>query len=225
MGSQTLEFEFNSAIVYAAGTVNGLEVVLEQDEANPSKWSCSVPVSESELYVIAFEIYDEAGNVTYYNDTIEFLIPEFIFDRTQKDIEKFLDYKNRGYYNLTDKEKQEWDSGLKGCLNYKDLKRIESCMKIISDMLELNLNTRKDSLPEFPTSSYFEHLLGNLRTIRDTEYVFTTTPEIPEQPLNTYAKFNAIEKILYDVYTLYNNQFKYYCGEDYYCGDSVGMLL
>ena len=83
----------------------------------------------------------------------------------------------------------------------------------------------KDSLPEFPTSSYFEHLLENLKTIRNTKYVFKTTPEIPEQPLNTYAKFNAIEKILYDVYTLYNNQFNYYCGEDYYCGDSVGMLL
>lgn len=226
MGGATgrIEFELASEIEYVAGTVNGINTVFIQDEADPVKWRAAVSVSEDNLYDIYLEMYDEAGNVSYYSNVIEYILPWFVFDRTEDDVEYAKNLKNKGWNNLTENEKKEWMAGLKGCLNKSDLKRIENNIAVISPLLKIDLLTYQGRIPEVPDETYFKHLLSNIRILRNSGYARMDTPETPEYPPNTYEKINSIEKILYDIYSVYNSSFYHYCNE-IYCNEEIGALL
>ena len=88
MASGTISFELSTDITYVAGTVNGVETVFIQDEAYPVKWRATVDVAEDSLYHIYLEMYDEAGNKSTYENTIEYILPWFIYDRTQEDVDR-----------------------------------------------------------------------------------------------------------------------------------------
>ena len=55
--------------------------------------------------------------------------------------------------------------------------------------------------------------------------IYTSTPEVPEQPLNDYKKWNAIERILHDVYVIYSGNISNvdYCGE-IATGEEIGVI-
>lgn len=76
-----------------------------------------------------------------------------------------------------------------------------------------------------PTEAMYAELLRNVEIIRRAYCIHTTTPETPEAPLNTYSKWNDIERILADVYEILLNNFYYYCGSEIYAGDDTGLLL
>lgn len=142
---------------------------------------------------------------------------EFVYDRTQADVDRVKEFYNIGWNGLTEAQKAEWLSGMKGCLNTADLFRIENNLYALSQLLKVELQTNKDSIPDIPSVSYFEQLLANVEALRATGFVYMTTPEIPENPINTYQKVNDIERILRDIYSVYvaNNTSCIYCGENY----------
>lgn len=76
-----------------------------------------------------------------------------------------------------------------------------------------------------PTESVYEELLNNVEEIRNAHIGYSTTPPVPVHPLNTYQKWNQIERILSDVYAILLNNFHYYCGSEIYAGDETGLLL
>ena len=149
-----------------------------------------------------------------------------IIDRTEQDVERVKELNYKWLMGtISDDEKDEWENDLKGALNTSDLVRIENNIQLLSDVLELDLHTHVGDIPVLPREAYFNDLVQNITAIRNTIYVHSYTPQPPSQPLNLYTKWNDIEKILDDVYTILNNNFYYFCNEGYYCGDQFGLLL
>ena len=130
-----------------------------------------------------------------------------IFNRTEQDVLKVVTYDNIGYKYLTDEQKAEWDSGLKGALNYTDINRIEGNIAYLFDIFGISDITVKTDWvhTDIVTLSDFQRILNNIDRLRSLFKVFETTPEIPSAPINTYQKVNDIEKILYDMYYIYEN--------------------
>ncbi|RHN01468.1 hypothetical protein [Dielma fastidiosa] len=62
------------------------------------------------------------------------ILDRLIYDRTAADVNRAIYLRNKGYENLTDAEKQEWSSDLKGCLNCSDLNRVAEACRYINAM-------------------------------------------------------------------------------------------
>ncbi len=222
----SIAFELPSNVIYVAGHVNGVETVFQQDRLNTERWRAEVDAAENNLYHIVLEMYDEAGNVGYYDKIMEYILPVFIYDRVQADVDYVRKLQNIGWQNMTQKQKEEWLDGLKGCLNSSDLKRIENDIYVIAQLLRVDLQTNKDNLPEIPDGLYFQQMINNVEKLRQLKYLHSDTPETPSQPLNTYQKINDIERILHDIYEVYNmNNSRFcYCGMEVYTGEETGLL-
>lgn len=106
-----------------------------------------------------------------------------------------------------------------------DVKRNENNCFVLAQLLNVSLVTYRDNLPKHPDREYFENLRKNVQALRDVGYRFIETPEVPPQPINTYQKVNDLEKILHDVYEVYNSNFTYYAGEGLCAGDDTNLLL
>lgn len=225
MASGTISFELSTDITYVAGTVNGVETVFVQDEAYPVRWRATVNVAEDNLYHIYIEMYDEAGNRSTYENTVEYILPWFVFDRTQEDVDRVQELRSVGWQNMTDAEKTEWLQGMKGAFNVSDVKRNENNCFVLAQLLNVSLVTYQDNLPRYPDAAYFDNLLKNVAALRACGYLHADTPTVPAPPINTYQKLNAIEKILSDIYEVYNSNFVHYAGEGLYAGQDVGLLL
>ena len=167
MASGTISFELSTDITYVAGTVNGVETVFIQDEAYPVKWRATVDVAEDSLYHIYLEMYDEAGNKSTYENTIEYILPWFIYDRTQADVDRVQALRDIGRENMTDSEKTEWQQGMKGAFNLSDVRRNENNCYVIAQLLNISLVTCKDNLPAYPDKTYFDSLLKNVTALRN----------------------------------------------------------
>lgn len=134
---------------------------------------------------------------------------DFIVDRNLLDITNAKEMISKilafGYSSLTDAEKSQWESALKGFLNYTDLNRIEGNIQEVADTLEISVDIGKTDwvMNSFPTLSDFQRIRDNTQKIRSSGYARKDTPLTPVLPLNTYNKINDIEKILLDVFSLY----------------------
>lgn len=146
-----------------------------------------------------------------------------VTDRSQSDVERVLELLEKGWKNFTEDEKEEWSGGMKGALNTSDLERIQNNIQLLSDVLELDLSV--PDVPDVPNETFYNEVISNTASIRSAYCIHTTTPETPETPLNTYSKWNDIERILMDVYRILLNNFHYYCGSEIYTGDNTGLLL
>lgn len=146
-----------------------------------------------------------------------------VTDRAQSDVERIYELLEKEWQNFKDDEKTEWKNGIKGALNKSDLERIQNNTQLLSDVLEIELTV--STVPELPTQSFYAQIIQNTEAIRDAYCIHSTTPVTPQEPLNTYQKWNDIERILTDVYTILLNNFHYYCGNEIYSGDDTGLLL
>lgn len=152
---------------------------------------------------------------------------EPIFDRSQSDVVKLQSFLDRGYKNLTADEKTEWlNTNFKGALNISDLNRIEQNMNVLSEILGLTITIKTWQETDIPTNTDFTRIRNNLMSIRSQAVlqglIYASTPEVPNLPFNHYQKINDIEKIIFDIYTLYTNKY-YYCGQEVYCGEAIGL--
>lgn len=147
-----------------------------------------------------------------------------VTDRTQADIDRAKRLIAGGWQAMTDAEKQEYLSGLKGCMNSSDFERIENNVQILLDVLEIDAFSHVGNIPEFPKESYFADMKVNVALIRNGYGAHSDTPQVSELPYNDWQKYNDIEKILADVYETVSSQFHYYAGE-IYAGEETGLLL
>ena len=149
----------------------------------------------------------------------------FIYDRSYTDIERAW-FLNQQVVTgkATQREYQEWLTDLKGMLNRSDIER--NCLNIWLLSLFLGNEINTDTIPELPMPAYYDQFLTWVTTIRNSIAVASTTPEVPSRPLNTIEKWNAIEKILYDVFNIANSMRNaiMYCGEDVYAGNDIAVI-
>ena len=167
------------------------------------------------LYVNDYQYLDDNESTALLSDYFY-----CITDRTQEDVDRvryLTDVILAG--TNTESEWTEFQSDLRGALNYSDLDRIERNLGILSTILNIPLvSMERDTIPRIP---YFRNLLINVKRVRESFYRFSTTPLVPDMPLNTYVKINDIEKILRDAYAvkIRNDQRFLYCGTELY-GDN-----
>lgn len=159
---------------------------------------------------------------------------KWIFDRTQEDVVHVIDL-NRKYMlgTITDEEKVEWESDLKGTLNASDLNRIESNIAELAEDIGKevlpfkykSLVTKQWSGTDIPRVADFARIVSNVQAIRDAWYTTDITPDTPKPPLNYFEKINDIERILHDLYDTYIATIKSYdyCGE-FYAGEEIAYI-
>jgi len=170
----------------------------------------------------------------------------FIFDRTQKDVDR-VKYLNSRYLQgtITDAEREEWnrnvvrkyglayelgligtEQGLIGALNLADMQRIEWNTQVIADWLGVVVDIKDWGYNDIPRVGDYKRIRENTQKLKNSWFKLTQAPKVPAQPLNTYQKWNELEKILHDVYTAYKAflRSRYYCGTELYAGEGVGDL-
>lgn len=135
-----------------------------------------------------------------------------ITDRTIQDIQIVKALHQKPISEWTEEDNDTYWVDLKGAFNRSDYKRIQDTIRLISDVLELGLETF--TTPTIITRRELDETLMNIEFIRrNSPILYKDTPKTPDYPLNTYEKLNDVEKILDDVYTLLFNNFYDYTGE------------
>ena len=113
----------------------------------------------------------------------------------------------------------------KGVLNAEDINRIENNTGDIADKIAVPVTVKSWSVGGLPRVSDYKRIRDNVERIRQGYGIRSDTPVTPEQPLNTYQKWNDIERILFDVNDLYDRteNARAYCGE-IFAGEGDGIL-
>lgn len=192
-----------SRVTYVRGRINGESTGFEQDITGA--WVTAVEQSRDNLYHLELDLQDAAGNISSYNNTIRYMLPKFIIDRTQEDIEKKTD---------------------KAYINASDLERIESNIELIAEYIAAPVTVRKNwKTGDLPRKTDFKRIRDNVDKIRRGYVIRADTPETPIQPLNTWQKWNDLEQILFHVFWIYFNNLnnKDYCSE-VSAGEGIGVI-
>ena len=195
----------------------------------------SETITQMENMVIPITVWYEVvmpggGGTTVSNEVVSVRLSDMncVYDRTLSDVNEVALLQSKMLDGTaTDDEKAVWATDLKGALNTSDLTRIRQNMELLSTVMNIALVNA--TIPEIPNESYFASLLADLNTLYSTRFIYPTTPTVPESPLNTYEKWNAIEKIQHDVFTSYLSN----TGDNYvylrrvdsmYAGDEIVVI-
>lgn len=198
-----LKLALASRIEYVRGRINGKAAVFEQDLTGA--WVTDVDQSIDNCYELDLEMEDAAGNIGTYQETIVYVLPYFITDRSQLDID---------------------ERTAKGFINASDMERVETNTELIAGYIAVPVTVKKNwKIGDLPRVSDFKRIRDNVEKIRSGYVIRADTPETPVQPLNTWQKWNDLEQILYDVFWIYFNNLnnKDYCGE-ISAGEEIGVI-
>ena len=154
---------------------------------------------------------------------------DLITDRTFADVQRWRVLQAKGYDNMTDAEKTEWDSGMKGAYNITDLNRVGNTLKYLQNRLIVagyligNEFTPKTdwNISDVPTTADFTAYIKSVSVIRNALPQLRTTPVTPVDTGSLdFQGANDIEQILLDAEYLINQlqAMYHYCG-DLYCGE------
>lgn len=134
------------------------------------------------------------------------VIDTLVTDRTEADVSRYSELRDKGWAAMTTAEKAEWVAGMKGAYNASDLNRVASAMAYLSQRFASAGYSVPVSSPtdwangDIPRKDDLDTYLDDLRRIRDALAVMDTTPSAPgSMDYLTWAKANDIEKILVDV--------------------------
>lgn len=152
---------------------------------------------------------------------------DFVYDRKQEDVDLVKQLNEKMLTGTASAEEREvWKNGLKGALNNTDLNRIEENAERIAEEIAVMVSVKTWNMAALPRASDYQRILQNVSKIRAGYGIMSDTPPVPKQPLNTYQKWNDIEKILYGVHYVYTHVQAdlLYCGAEVYAGEGVGLL-
>ena len=139
-----------------------------------------------------------------------------IYNRTQSDVDYAISQIEKGN-NITE---------LKGCFNVVDINRIENNVRYIADRLNVlkytnTIETKSWDMYGLPNVTEITRLINNVQKIINAYYRPDNAPTLPSTLL-TYEQVNALEKNLYMIKHLIDNeenQFRYcgtiICGEEW----------
>lgn len=150
-----------------------------------------------------------------------------ITDRTQADVDRYAELQAKGLRDMTDEEKSEWETSLKGAYNHTDMNRVESAVEYVANRLTeagyvvLPIVKKNWNVNDKPTLGDIKRYMKNIADIRAALTIFSTTPEAPttEKRL-TYQMANDMEQILIDVDDLISRMVSaYFYSNDLYSGE------
>lgn len=151
---------------------------------------------------------------------------DFVYDRTEKDVDFARYCKETRYANLTAEEKEKWKGELKGAVTVETWNRVEGNTQAVASEIIVPVSTKNWLRTDIPRYSDYIRLLENLAKIRSSYGLMSDTPQVPDRPINTYQKWNDIEKILHDVHYVFTHSTEdvYYCGDEVFIGEGVGII-
>ena len=147
---------------------------------------------------------------------------ELITDRTAQDVERWQALHIKGYQAMTEAEKAEWLSALKGAYNHVDMNRVEAAVAYLVGRLDelghyVPAELKTDwTVNDQPTKADMDRYFANVALLRSILPMFSTTPEPPStQKKLDYLAANDIEQILTDI----DRRAKDISSSWYYAGD------
>ena len=161
------------------------------------------------------------------------MIDTLITDRTITDYLRWQELRNKGIDNMTESERAEWETDLKGAYNSSDLNRVGTVLNYLKDRLtEAGYLTGLEfqavtnwKASDIPTAQQFTYYLKAVETVRAALTQYKTTPKTPADVGSLdYNGANNIEKILIDIDELITKMQaqKYYSG-DLFSGEVKGV--
>jgi hypothetical protein len=139
-----------------------------------------------------------------------------IHDRTMSDVE----------YAISQIESGNNSQEYKGCFNVTDINRIENNTRYIADRLNVlkytnTIETKSWNMSGLPNITEVTRLISNVSKIITAYYKPADSPTLPNTLL-TFAQVNDLEKMLYMIKHLIDNEENAYrycgtfnCGEDW----------
>lgn len=220
MGTQALSVSLPSGTIYVSGTVNGDTVIWTNTEGHT--WEAVADRATNDIYEVSLTIINSAGTTTSTELTLYYGVLNLITDRTQADVDRVQYLASVGWENMTDAEKEEWSTPLKGAYNASDLNRVGAAVTYISNRLFeygyfVPVTAKQDwDKTGIPTQADMYLYLQNVRKLKAALDEMGYTPDVPEDMEHlTYQEANDIEKILVDLDFLLNNMVAawFYAGE------------
>ena len=220
MDEQNVTVTLPSDVIYVSGTVNGVEYTWTNTEGY--RWEAVVARNENEIYVVALTLINGLGTTSEANFTLYYGTLNLITDRTERDVERWRILHSKGFEAMTEEEKAEWQTALKGAYNYVDMNRVESAVDFLaSRLLEVDHYVRPEvkttwTAKDHPTKTDIDRYFGNVALLRSILPMYATTPKAPTtQKKMDYLVANDIEHILSDVDRRINGikQSWYYTGD------------
>jgi hypothetical protein len=227
--TQVIELKLNAEIISVDGMVNGesYTFALTDSEDGMGIWTATVTRAKDDIYRVSITAVNHARIVTRF-DTVIYYGLHLITDRTQFDVDRVNELAKKGWANMTQEERSEWEVGLKGAYNCTDLNRVQSAVRYLRDRFSdvgyfIGLSdARTWTLKDVPTQAEMDEYLSDVRAIWGTLTLFNTTPAVPDSMIGlNYIKANHIEQILLDVDTLLSNMIASFV----YSGDIYGGEL
>lgn len=204
MDEQTIAVTLPTATAYVSGTVNDVSVIWTNTEGNI--WQATAARAADDVYRVELTIIDGNGNSSTASTTIYFGLLSLITDRTAADVYHWQTLRDKGWEAMTEDERAEWLTPMKGCYNFTDLNRVEGAVEYIAELLrdagyEMELVTKKDwTMEDMPTRLEMERYINNVAVIREAFKPFPTTPKAPPITQNlSHAYANNLEQILKDM--------------------------
>ena len=128
---------------------------------------------------------------------------------------------------MSEKEKADWESGLKGAYNASDLNRVGNAVVYVAGRLTkagylVPVSPKIDwTASDIPKESDMRTYLSDVDTLRNALTVLPGTPEVPEDMERlTYKEANDIERILLAVDGLITKMINsYFYSNEIFCGE------
>lgn len=134
-----------------------------------------------------------------------------IRDRTQADTDRAEYLNGLRLEQMTDEERTEFESGLKGTYNAEDLNRVGAAVRYLTDRLRqfgFVVSTEPKTNwtdQDWPTPAQMKRFLSDLAELRYKLAVPQETPDAPAGMGNLdWQTANQIEQILWDLETVLN---------------------
>lgn len=207
------------AALYVSGTVNDVPVVWTNVESNI--WQARAPRSDNDVYKVDMTIVNAAGTTTTASMLVTAGVGNLITWRTEADAARADALNKKGWDNLTESEKTEWEHSI-GVYNATDMNRVGAAVDyIVGRMKEVGyapvVSTKTDWVKaDIPTPAQREQYLANIRTLRAQLTVYPSTPPVPADMRHlTWQEANDIEQILVDLDDLLTKSSRslYFSGE------------
>ena len=137
---------------------------------------------------------------------------ELIRDRIEADVMRRVELTKKWLSeNISEEEKEEWFTNLKGSYNASDLNRVGNFINTVSAMLSSQGYGHKyDVKKDWKETDYINekntaYYLESLRAICESYFLLPESPNLPDKLSGlTWQKANAIEQIIYDMAVIFD---------------------
>lgn len=132
---------------------------------------------------------------------------DLIFDRTSQDVERWKALHNKGWAAMSDAERSEWLSPMKGAYGVSDMNRVETAVKALSERLKAlgylhpTLTVKTDwAASDVPGIPDFDRYYENVDILRRSVPLPGSTPGTPTTAVRlNHQLANDVERILADI--------------------------